>query len=1207
MTTESSLLQNDVPKPLDVAGMPLRGRHLIEASAGTGKTYNITRLYLRLLLEKKLNVQQILVMTFTKAATEEIRGRIAETLRHALSFWQAVVNGEQEILAAAEPVYRSLYEQLEPQEAIANLQVALLELDDAAVFTIHGFCNKVLSQLAFASGSPMERSLATDIQPLYLQAAQDWVRLVGQSEQDFEALYTRGWHDPEALLRQFGAAIRSPLVPRVPDHQEIEADAQAQIAAAESEFGGEFRTIRDQLLNAETQVLAALVHKKPKEAAQRQQEWEILLQWLNESALSLPPAEIGRFINGNRYRGNEELKALFAPLKGLMAEVKKQLESAQQSMLQRLDSLNAYQLVANGFEYIREHVSRNKQRQGVMDFDDLISSLAHQLSSGEPQLREQLQALYPVALIDEFQDTDNHQYEILSHLYPKDNQELVLMMIGDPKQAIYGFRGGDIFTYLEASRQADYRWVMDTNWRSVAPMVEAYNRLFYGTAPEAPPRDVFGFGIGYEPVLSTASAKAANTPLKDPDVSRRALNYVCLPFEGEAADAAKDQMQRALGQWLCNEIQRLLSEATLGDKPVQPADIAILVRSAPEAMLLQQQLARAGLGAVFLSNKSNLFSSPEAEDVFRVLDGIWHWEERRRLSACLSSPLLGLSHQQLVDLLHHEDDGQWEATMGQIYDLRQIWLQKGPMTLMLQLLQRHYSATGGEVERQLTNYLHLAEVLQRFAEGQPQPQQLLVWLNQQMQDPAQGEEQIQRLESDARLIQLITQHGSKGLEYPIVFVPFASDYRDPAKAGNQWLHHYKYYDPHRNSLTLQLGPGHLAIQNTRQEGEAEAVRLLYVAVTRAAHRCYLGIAPFKQHHRSALAHALGVSSETDWSATLARVCEEAGQHSGVISVDEVQIGGAVRSPQANSFTLSLASFTGSVEENWRLYSFTALTRLQTVVKQNRREAELPVVPEAEPIQPLSAVAPAEFRFVFEKGASAGNLLHDLLEDADFDAPDWVASGTEHCRRFGLAEESQPALYGWLNEVLATPLGHSTHADLTLGALPRGKTLREAEFYFPLQSVDWSQLANILQHHRLEVGADAQTVPALSSQALEGMMHGFIDLIFEFNGRFYVADYKSTYLGDNRSDYNYPALVQNNQAHQYDLQYLIYALALHRYLSVSLEHYSADEHFGGVFYLYLRGMHPDNPEPHGVFFTELTTSLLEQLDAVFAGKIPEGQV
>jgi exodeoxyribonuclease V beta subunit len=371
---------------------------------------------------------------------------------------------------------------------------------------------------------------------------------------------------------------------------------------------------------------------------------------------------------------------------------------------------------------------------------------------------------------------------------------------------------------------------------------------------------------------------------------------------------------------------------------------------------------------------------------------------------------------------------------------------------------------------------------------------------------------------------------------------------------------------------------------------------------------------------------------------LNRVAEEDASHASHINGDEFEEVYTGFEQEDELPQLTALQFTGTASEEWRLYSFSAMSRLTTVGVSQSVETgtaaeplsqSLPSVPVLQTIRDeevyasdmlvndlgsidaddhapqgkASTVSKSELRFTLEKGASAGNLLHDILEHSDFSAPEWEETGKELVNRFGLDEKRTPLLYEWLEEALQTPL--YPNMQFSMSDLPVEQTLREAEFYFPMNDTQWTQLREVLATHRKNVadiiGGEVETAPQLITAKLQGMMHGFIDLIFEHDGQFYVADYKSTWLGDTLDSYMPTALFHNNQHHLYDLQYLIYCLALHRYLKNTLPNYDPDIHFGGVYYLYLRGMHPENERGEGVFYTDVPSSVLNRLDGIFASK------
>lgn len=1191
--------------PLDAASLPLTGRHLIEASAGTGKTFNITRIYLRLLLERDLKVEQLLVMTFTKAATEELRGRIDSELRRALAEWQQLV--------ASDPFYQKLAARVDEQTAKQRLSEALLYLDDAAIYTIHGFCSRALSQQAFASGLPLELALEADTSPLLWQALCDWLRQVAADEAAFALLQEKGWHSPEAFHQQFYRALSSSTPVVALSAEEIATqDEAARQRWLDTQINPQKQQLLAELSQGATLLLETLVNNH-KEREKRLDEWQQLLAWLEQSDATPPPQAVGDFINGNRYRGKEDIKALLEPLKALRAEFNEELGDQAKVLAKQIEGAPLANLVCAGIMQIRSRFAAAKAQSAQLDFDDLISLLAARLASNEGAgLCAALRQSYPVALVDEFQDTDPAQYSIFEALYPKGDNNSLLLMIGDPKQAIYAFRGGDIFTYLAARSAADHHWQMDTNWRSLPQVVSGYNRLFWGAPLTASPAEVFGYGIDYQQVKTADKAKALSAPLIDPeaDTNRAALNYLWLDAlageDGENSRSAnktstKADQQQQLAQWCAYEIRRLLGSARLGDAPLRERDIAILVRSSHEAAIVRTALRDIGYPSVYLSERDNLFASAEAAELLRLLDGLLALDNDRLLLSALSTRLLGGDAALLAQLADPSADLLWQQQRDRLLALRQLWQQRGPMALLLHLLYHHYQPDPANHERGLTNMIHLAEQLQQAAGQQQHPQQLRQWLGQQIDgssDGQSGETAQLRLESDANLIRIVTLHGSKGLEYPLVFIPFASNYRDPTKVGLQQINYFEYQHPATNCRRQQVGASAEAVNECRAEGEAESVRLLYVAVTRAIHRCYIGVAPSNGSERSALALALKLGDKGEWRQVLdalvassngAAICLDAHQLPAVINENV-----AAEQPR-EAEQLQVSTLPHAIDSRWMLHSFSALVRDSHSAPPADRDAEMSAT--AEPAPLVNGQLP--LRFALRRGSEAGILLHSLFEQLDFGAPNWPRVLEPLLRKTPLiSSEQQPELIDWFEDCLHSPLpplhGDGESTALTLAQLATKQSLRECAFHFTLSHASLAKLAQLLARER---GVARLWLPGPAQ--LEGMMHGFIDLIFEWQGRFYLADYKSSHLGNSFADYQPAALNRHVATHFYDLQYLIYALALHRYLASRLPGYDPARHFGGVYYLYLRGMSAEQSGT-GVYAKALTPELLAELDQLMGG-------
>lgn len=1208
-------------KPLEVSSLPLSGIHLIEASAGTGKTFNITRLYLRLLLESELSVTQILVMTFTNAATQELRGRLTETLHNAKQYWQSATYRD----ANPDPAFASLYANLCPEKSILCLSLALVEMDEAAIYTLHGFCQRVLKQMAFSTGNALQFTLQNDQQKALQRSVDDWFRLLREKPDALALLAQSNWHTPDAFIRNFQPLIYATEPPILADAETIERDHQQQLDDISQQFGPLFKQHLDSITHARASIYEGVIanQKKAEIQAQRAGELEQVLNWLGSGQIEDIHGDVGAFLNGNRYRNNAVVKDVLKPIADMRKDLLAVVKKCQESTDKRRQELPLFELVAEGLAFVKSKIIAEKERRGELAFDDLIQLLADAVSA-DTKIAEQLAQTFPAALVDEFQDTDALQYTILSKVYVETEEHTntrslssLLVMIGDPKQAIYGFRGGDIFTYLRARNNADFVWYMDTNWRSTQAMINAYNRVFWGNELDAPSQAVFGYEINYEQVKGTSFSAAAKRPMnnKGAGEDRKALTYVIADAESMDIDDLSQKkaiQQEQLSLWCVAEIKRLLNSVRLGDDSVQPSDIAILVRNRIEAERISEYLRLEGLTAVYLSDKTSLFASAQAHDLQLLLNGIWYCENDSELIRALSSALFGVKPERLAEM---QDDPQalaWSELRKRAYDYRQIWREQGIMPLLFDLLKTHYQPRN-ESERELTNYVHLVELLEQASRQHAHPLQILQWLRAKIDHIESDEQFEQRLESDAGLIKIVTQHKSKGLEYPFVFVPYVNEYRDPAMQNRSVRRIFRYFEPDTQSQVWQLGQSQQAIELLRDQEHAESIRLLYVAITRAEYQCYLGIGEYPDSDKSAIGLALGKHqapyTQMSWHEFLGRLSEISANECDLKMASQLPDSGQAQQNQTGNPTLEVRKFDRQLDQKWRVHSFSGLTRFSDHTSRTERESESSIAIEREKESSVT-----DMRFSFPKGATPGNFIHDVFEHTDFANPDWLLQCEAMNLKYALVPQEQlPQIGDWFDAVINAPicLQDDYSESVKMSQLQLENTLREAEFYFPITALNSQHLIEILTEHRKALCQKGllslnhiEAPLQLSRSHIEGMMHGFIDLIFEHGGKFYVADYKSTYLGSSLDDYLPAALAENNLVHAYDLQYLIYALALHRYLAQQLPDYSPANHFGGVSYLYVRGMQAEKQCQNsvtGVFFTELDAQTLQSLDDAFAGQ------
>ena len=1213
---------------LNAQTIPLYGKHLIEASAGTGKTYNITRLYLRLLLERQLPVENILVMTFTKDATEELRGRIEGFIRQAINNWPTLIKEDDFFIEIAQKVDKN--------KATVLLKKALLFLDEASIYTIHGFCKRVLSEHAFTSGLPFNAQMEVDSQELVTESCQDYYRVLGQESIDEFLLLAQFWPNPQSFLSHFSQAI---------------ANQQPLDVLSPHDISDVFlQDVKKALIDLEKNHQALITYlvdvKKGEERATRHAELAALVFWLTDIAATnvedLNPSQLpimpDAFIDGRRY-GRSKFKADIGQIFNQVNLVKEQIKTLDK----QITKAHAFCLVRTGIYQIRAAVAIKKDNQNMLTFDDLITTLARCLSVEsdlEGKFAKTLVKQYPVALVDEFQDTDPQQFSILKAIYYQDiknntNASLnsngdddkivsqsALYMIGDPKQAIYGFRGGDVFAYLAARQDCDYQWLMDTNWRSSQSMVTGYNRLFYGNALSESPRDVFGYNIPYLPV------KAGKINGKSADESeRKALQFVHFDNDSNTSKGKVKQSFRAnMANWCTDEIIRLFN----ADKHLKAQDIAILVRDGSEAKSIKDALHQKQLASVFLSNRSNLLHSNETHQLLALLKGVLFVENERWYTAALACGLLGFTPDKLHQL--QCDEIQWQDLKFSFASFRDEWLNKGFISMALKLMHQYFHIGDKDQDRVLTNLLHLFELLQSASSRHRQPQELLYWFEQQISiDNSETEAEL-RLESDEDLIRIVTQHGAKGLEYPIVFVPFVTRFKDPLRFGARTVNFIKYHqsdDKQLNNsdqtrpLVLSLDGSNAAKQAMADEAYAESIRLLYVAVTRAERRCYLMTTEFDHYHQSPLGLTLKWQKDQDIVTNLEVLTGDNTKEIGLLTIPygeliaNINADGDIKQVPAQSLRLNIsvdkilpqvAKFHGRIERDWWLSSFSALSKnlrhggVSTPDRDHIHNKEHSLIEQQE-----QTLVSNLLRFTLAKGAHTGNLLHDILEHTDFNHADWQVSMKWPLVKYGelTAGFTQDDLQAWLTQVLNSKL---TEANCCLAELNIDRTLRESEFYFPMESASSGKIAQMLTEHRTSIRSSTnfQSVSPLvrlpTYQSLKGMMHGFIDLVFEHQGKYFVCDYKSSHLGDQFEHYHQESLLNNIENNYYDLQYLIYCLALHRHLKHALKNYDPNVHFGGIYYFYLRGM-TDDKKHHGagIYYRKITSKELHQLDEIFLGK------
>ncbi len=1234
---------------LHARSFPLWGSRLIEASAGTGKTWTIAALYVRLVLghgtpdtrfARPLMPPDILVMTFTRAATRELSDRIRARLLEAARCFR----GELAPEAVDDHLQSLLHDYADPaarQQAAWRLAMAAEGMDEASIHTIDAWCQRMLREHAFDSASLFDEELVADEKALLTQAVQDyWRQQCYGLGADALAQVLQVWPSVDALL----ADVQS-LLGKVPADAHAGSSLWQTLMQAHHAQQQQLEALRA-FWRSRVAVMRGFVLSQdpPKDhgwdgrsfSLKNLSGWLDKLQhWADGQDADVVPALATGWTRLNHTTWAEIRKDGAGPV---------HLTSAEQEAFAAFTTLQAaLQALPQPSSAARRHAAASvaqrlrqlKQQQGTFGFADMLERLDAALhsASGE-RLRQRIASQYPVALIDEFQDTSPLQYRLFARIYrTADNDpERALLLIGDPKQAIYGFRGADIYSYLQARQATEGRhYALSVNYRSTQALVQAVNHSFLQAetrpAAQGQPGGAFQF----------ASSDGANPlPFVAVQAHGRAEQWVnaqgvlpALTLVHDLELQSAGPMREAFAEHCAEQIAQWLNDPTNGfqvpGQPLQrlrPQDIAILVRSGTEAAAMRRALQRRQLASVYLSDKDSVFQSDEARDLVYWLRAVATPQDATLVRAALALPSLGLSLAQLAELVR--DDALFDAQVDALRALRQVWVGQGVLAMLRQTLHRFALAArwlhsdGGE--RRLTNFLHLAELLQSASAELEGEQALVRWLmNQIAENAEQSDEQVVRLESDADLIKIVTIHKSKGLEYPVVCVPFACSFR----GFNARFVKSAYLPTPSGGRELVLEMSDSAQARYEQERLREDLRLLYVALTRPRHALWLGFAALKvgngkscQTHQSALGYLLGGAAAreaSDWLQPLQALAQGSGAGGHIVLQDVAGTRPGVTRLALREVLAPLQErpdYRADFDRNWGIASYSRLTRdlkqplaaaslppSSTSPLQVLRPADDEVLPGQGMALPLpvatvaGAQASAAIWHHFQRGPLTGNWLHQQL--------DWLAQQRfalrgnealqarlqERCERSDYQEQA-PALVAWLTDVAHTPL---PGLGVALAELPTVRS--EMEFWLPARCIDTTAIDALCRQHLLPGVERAR----LATSTLHGMLMGFIDLVFEHEGRYWVLDYKSNSLGPDDSAYDAPGLASAMAAHRYDVQAAVYLLALHRLLQARLgSRYDPAQHLGGAVYFFLRGIHGP---AGGVCTLTLPAEALHALDAM----------
>ena len=1154
-----------------------KGVTLLEASAGTGKTFALARIFLRLVAEEGVEVGKILTVTFTTAATDELRDRIRKLLVEAHETLLREPKAEDDATISR---LRTLDPQ-GPAEIIRRIKLAITCFDEAIISTIHGFCNQVLTEKSFETQSLFEVEVTKASIEMAKEGVQEyWRERFASVHPLISAVASSKGIKPEDMSQFFN---------RLPSTQDYVLGFENQVNvrdAIESLLAG-FEKLKSTWLEEGSDYadyVSTCLAKNARAKSNLNRNSSILNRAFVEEEITVDAIEILEMMRASNLKPKKEFEGRSKPSFALKVD----------AFCVAIDSFGRA-VRSDCVKYVEKKVQSWKAKRGLLFFDDLLSLTAGAVSNPDEDgefLRNDLRDSFEAALIDEFQDTDPVQFDIFSKLFAE-KKEHWLFLIGDPKQSIYRFRGADLNAYFSFARETEAnKYSLNTNYRTIEPLVQSVNAFF-----QCSENPFLNNDLPFVPVR----AKTINSLDENKSVLENGNPGPALIIKelngAEQKEAKVDEARRTIRKDLANEIHRLLHQGTIGGRKIKAKDIAVLVRSNSDARELWKYLRKRGLVAVVFSDVS-LFESAEAKELLWVLEGLVNSRDERSIRRALATGLLGKTSEDFEKW--QANSKEWDRWVVRFRECVETWRTQGIYVALRELFRETKAISQNlrrpDGERRVTNFLHLAEVLHQATSQNPlSPSSLLVWLRSKIEERNSSEDEYQlRLESQSEAIQILTVHKSKGLEFPVVFLPSLSF------LSGQDGDDFKY---HREDGKLVVDLKKTANQETRElaqlEKEQEDARVLYVALTRAISRCYIYHAPLKISNtakkpaqvrmmrswlnESQICDGQDRDSETNYalSRQAQSWVENLGEQAEYISFTDNQ-------PEFNgdeNLECENSEFDSLQHESWNqqrkipsariVDSFSGMSKQVSFdgkdldgVSETSDEADAYILGKKSPI------------FEFPAGVNAGNFMHELFENLEFSDPtNWEQFISQKLDQHQFdSRQWTPVILEMVEKVMATEL----QPGFSLNRLERNDRIEEMEFYFPITPGFLPELVSQLPADSLfkeYLGRLSESDYRRLEQ--RGYLKGLIDLIFNFNGKYWLLDWKSNKLGGHEDGFGKEQIEHEMMGHHYILQYHLYVVALHRYLQSRKANYDYEKDFGGVFYLFVRGM--SKGSTNGIYF------------------------
>lgn len=1107
--------------PFDLIDQELEGNITIEASAGTGKTFSIAVLVVRLILEKKIPIEKILLVTFTEAAAAELKERTARFIRLALKEIDEANSCDNE---AIKKVVKKTSE-ISDEDKKELLNQALLDIDKATMSTIHSFCQETLNEFAFETGQVYGKELMKDISEVVEHELNEYWRsnIVNQDFDFLKSLKIQEYDTWKKAIKNTmdGKKLVGPFV-EINSESDFENFKEKSLNEAVNNIENGQKILHDDLINEFNKDLDHFRNRieKTNNGVKYLIDGKTFYDYLSKS----PAYKFDTIFA-------EEI-AKIKDVKNSIKESNKKITIVKNTLPNQISKQVAHFHLNQAIEALLPKIKSRLEEKNAFTFDDLIQSLHEKRENEELQclMREKYKAVF----VDEFQDTDPYQYGIFKAFF-QDHDESILFYIGDPKQSIYGWRKADLHTYNSAKKSARMEVLsMNKNYRSSEKFIKAAN-TFFELDKET--------NLEY---ISVESVNNINPGLEWKDKSKDDFPSIFIR-SGHEKDEINTSIKEFLSLFFSDEDEGMLNGVLLNGVSVKPNNVAVLVRNNSEGREVKRILSDLKISSVIFSEES-VFSSEEAEEIKNLLTAVLDIS-KNSIYRLLLTNLVGAKVDELFEI-------DYDKLFPFFYELKGAWEKDGVFVMLNKFMNEFklvekWKRNNTLGQQKLSNIQQLIDILKSKEQNDSlTSSELIEFLNQQMKEKPIQDSYVQGIESDEEAVKIMTIHKSKGLEFDIVLLPYLS-----VKPEQKWYYKFtsfrkKENDKNNYYFGLYKVEGDNEVLFEEQEKE-ENKRLLYVGVTRAKYNTIILtenpskdgtnlLYPYVEYLKGSSDKFITVeefSKREDWSSLKVRE-----QIRKKIKEQKSNTFPDVKFPDANYHKMS--------------YSFLAGSHAPTKKEAKNEHSE-----------------GTYGHFIFKelaKGAHIGNLLHDIFEFIDFtDEGTWQDQIKRSVLSLLPSRSKDEKFHTFLYEMVK----HTVNASINIGnekfslnKIPRNKRINELEFNFPIKE-EFSSLS--LEY--VLAKEDPRKI-VTSKGAARGMMNGFVDLFFEHEGKYYILDWKSNFLGDDIEHYGPEGILSGMNEGNYHLQYLLYTIAVEKYLKSRLgEDYNFEKHFGGIIYVFLRGV------------------------------------